>query len=162
MQKSLSERGITGNQIGLDVSCEQGQSIRRYYPRGKPYGAIMEHKDSEFFKKELLKLREEVLNDAETTADVGAIKVTSEDLPDVVDRSSMETDRNFTLRLLDRERKLLKKIDEALLRIENGEFGICESCGEDIARERLVARPVATLCIGCKQAQEEEQEQEKV
>jgi DnaK suppressor protein len=121
----------------------------------------MEHKDSEFFKGELLKLREEVLKDAEASAEVGAIKVKSEDLPDVVDRSSMETDRNFTLRLLDRERKLLKKIEEALLRIENGEFGICESCGEDIARERLVARPVATLCIGCKQAQEEAQDQEK-
>lgn len=118
----------------------------------------MEPKESEFFKQELLKLKEEVLRDAETTADVGAIKAKSEDLPDVVDRSSMETDRNFTLRLLDRERRLLKKIDEALLRIENGEFGICESCGEDIARERLIARPVATLCIGCKQAQEQEQE----
>lgn len=118
----------------------------------------MESKDTEFFKRELLKLREEVLNDAETSADVGAIKVKSEDLPDVVDRSSMETDRNFTLRLLDRERKLLKKIDEALLRIENGEFGMCESCGEDIGKDRLAARPVATLCIGCKQAQEQEKE----
>lgn len=121
----------------------------------------MESKDNEFFRRELLKLREEVLKDAETTADVGAIKVKSEDLPDVVDRSSMETDRNFTLRLLDRERKLLKKIDEALARIENGEFGMCESCGEDIGRERLTARPVATLCIGCKQAQEEAQEQQE-
>lgn len=121
----------------------------------------MEPKDNEFFKRELLKLREEVLNDAETSAEVGAIKVKSEDLPDVVDRSSMETDRNFTLRLLDRERKLLKKIDDALVRIDNGEFGMCESCGEDIGRERLIARPVATLCIGCKQAQEQAQEQEK-
>lgn len=131
------------------------------HPHNNQHGAIMEPKDNEFFKRELLKLKEEVLKDAETSADAGAIKVKSEDLPDVVDRSSMETDRNFTLRLLDRERKLLKKIDEALARIDDGEFGVCESCGEEIGRERLIARPVATLCIGCKQAQEEAQEQQE-
>ncbi len=118
----------------------------------------MDLKDIEFFRRELLKLRDDVLKDAETSADDGMIKVKNEDLPDVVDRSSMETDRNFTLRLLDRERKLLKKIDEALARLDSGEFGICESCGEEIGRERLTARPVATLCIGCKQAQEREEE----
>jgi DnaK suppressor protein len=121
----------------------------------------MDSKDIEFFKRELLKLKEDTLNDAQSSTEGGAIKVTSEDLSDSVDRSSMETDRNFTLRLLDRERKLLKKIDDALARIDDGEFGMCESCGENIGRERLVARPVATLCIGCKQAQEEAQDQEK-
>lgn len=121
----------------------------------------MESKDNEFFKRELLKLRDDILKDAESSTNGGAIRAKSEDLPDTVDRSSMETDRNFTLRLLDRERKLLKKIDEALSRIENGEFGMCESCGEQIGRERLIARPVATLCIGCKQAQEEAQEQQE-
>lgn len=118
----------------------------------------MDSRDNEFFRRELLKLKAEIMSDAESSANGGAIKVKNEDLPDVVDRSTTETDRNFTLRLLDRERKLLKKVDEALTRLDNGEFGICESCGEDIGKERLSARPVATLCIACKEAQEQNEE----
>ncbi|MDQ7010498.1 MAG: RNA polymerase-binding protein DksA [Mariprofundaceae bacterium] len=77
--------------------------------------------------------------------------------PDPTDQASMEADRNFDLRIKDRERKLIKKIDQALLRIKDGEFGICESCGGDISIKRLQARPVTTLCIDCKTAQEQEE-----
>jgi DnaK suppressor protein len=77
-----------------------------------------------------------------------------ENFPDLTDQASVETDQNFTLRLREREQKLLKKIDEALERIANGTFGICESCGEEISLKRLEARPVTTLCIECKTRQE--------
>ncbi len=70
--------------------------------------------------------------------------------PDPNDRATQESDRNFELRIRDRERKLINKIKEALERIDEGSFGICELCGEDISEARLKARPVTTLCIDCK------------
>lgn len=76
---------------------------------------------------------------------------------DPIDQAVFEFDRNFTLRIRDREMKLFNKILEALDRIEEGSFGICEECGEDIAFERLKARPVASYCIDCK-TQKEKQE----
>ncbi|MBM4137482.1 MAG: RNA polymerase-binding protein DksA [Nitrospira sp.] len=77
--------------------------------------------------------------------------------PDLGDQATAETDRNFMLRLRGRERSLLRKIDNALERIEQGIFGICERCKEDIGIKRLEARPVTTLCIECKMQQEEEE-----
>ncbi len=77
--------------------------------------------------------------------------------PDLADQAAAEMDVNFDLRLRDRERKLLRKIDEALERIKTGEYGICENCGADIGVRRLRARPVTTLCIDCKTAQEQEE-----
>jgi len=74
--------------------------------------------------------------------------------PDPTDRASLETDRNFLLRIRERERKLIDKIKEALERIDQGTFGICEMCGKEISHERLMARPVTTLCIECKKKQE--------
>ncbi|HEU0265770.1 MAG TPA: RNA polymerase-binding protein DksA, partial [Geobacterales bacterium] len=78
--------------------------------------------------------------------------------PDPNDRASQESDRTFELRIRDRERRLLAKIREALERIDDGTFGICEECGEEISEPRLRARPVTTLCIDCKM---EEERQEK-
>lgn len=77
--------------------------------------------------------------------------------PDLGDQAGMEIERNFLLRLRGREQKLLKKIDEALERIENGTFGLCEICGKEIDLKRLMARPVTTMCIECKIEQEEEE-----
>jgi len=77
--------------------------------------------------------------------------------PDPTDQASMETDRNFDLRIKDRERKLIKKVDQAINRIKKGEFGECDSCGGNISIKRLQARPVTTLCIECKTAQEQEE-----
>jgi len=74
--------------------------------------------------------------------------------PDPTDRASLESDRNFELRIRDRERMLINKIKQALQRIEDGTFGLCESCEEPIGEERLRARPVTTLCIDCKTEQE--------
>ncbi|MDQ6950412.1 MAG: RNA polymerase-binding protein DksA [Mariprofundales bacterium] len=75
--------------------------------------------------------------------------------PDPTDQATMETDRNFELRIKDRERKLIKKIDQALARITSDSFGVCESCDGAIHPKRLEARPVTTLCIECKNAQEQ-------
>jgi len=116
----------------------------------------MDEKKYEYFKNLLLQQRAEILKEA-NRATSGNLNVVEEELADTVDRSSVETDRNFTLRLLDRDRKLLKKIDEALDRLEGGDFGLCEECGEEIAIRRLKARPVATLCIECKEEQEREE-----
>lgn len=77
--------------------------------------------------------------------------------PDPGDRAELETHRGLTLRLRDRERKLMLKIYDALEKIENGTYGICEACGGEIGEERLRARPVTTLCIDCKEDQEEEE-----
>ncbi len=81
----------------------------------------------------------------------------SEALPDIGDQASAEANQNFTLRLREREQKLLKKITDAISRITDGSYGVCDSCGEKISKKRLKARPVTTLCIECK-TQEEEQE----
>ena len=77
--------------------------------------------------------------------------------PDPTDRASMEADRNFELRIRDRERRLIGKIKDALDRLESESFGICEICGEEISDERLKARPVTTLCIECKKKQENDE-----
>jgi len=77
--------------------------------------------------------------------------------PDPTDQATMESDRDFDLRIRDRERRLIRKIDQAMGRIKDGSFGVCDSCGGDISSKRLQARPVTTLCIDCKTAQEIEE-----
>lgn len=80
-----------------------------------------------------------------------------EHFPDPTDRASLEADRFSILRIRDRERKLMVKIQEALRRLDQGKYGICEVCGEEIGIARLKARPVTTLCIACKSDQEDEE-----
>ena len=84
------------------------------------------------------------------------------DFPDPTDRASLESDRNFLLRIKDRERKLIMKVKEALDRVENGTFGICESCGKPISEKRLMARPVTTQCIDCKTEEEKKERSERL
>lgn len=107
-------------------------------------------------KKELFKERHRILSEGDKTLGNG-LQQSPDDLPDFADQSSFESDRNFLLRLRDRERRLLAKIDEALQRIEEGTFGICEECGKQIGIKRLKARPVVSMCIECKTKQEEEE-----
>ena len=95
---------------------------------------------------------------AETGRTLSDMTLGPEDnFPDPTDRAALESDRNFTLRLRDRERKLVAKIKEAIKRIESGSFGTCESCGGEIEEKRMLARPVTTECIDCKTAAEEEE-----
>jgi DnaK suppressor protein len=80
-----------------------------------------------------------------------------ETFPDVSDQASAEVDQNFSMRIREREQKLLKKIEEALERMKSNTYGICERCGGEIPYKRLKARPVTTLCIECKTLQEQEE-----
>ena len=80
-----------------------------------------------------------------------------EALPDVSDQASAEADQNFSLRIREREQRLIKKIDEALDRMNQDTYGICERCEEEIPYPRLKARPVTTLCINCKTLEEQEE-----
>ena len=112
----------------------------------------MKKKDIEYFKEFLNKRLAELLSHADNT--VSGMTAPKENFPDPTDRASLEADRNFMLRIRDRENKLIKKIKKALDRIENGTFGICEKCGEDISVKRLKARPVTTHCIDCKTKEE--------
>jgi DnaK suppressor protein len=113
---------------------------------------IVEKKDIEYFREVLTNYLEELLNRADNTvSDMAAPK---ENLPDTTDRASLEADRILMLRIRDRENKLIKKIKEALARIEDDTYTICEKCGEDISLARLKARPVTTQCIDCKTKEE--------
>lgn len=112
----------------------------------------MKKKDIDDFKKLLSTRLEELLNQAGDT--VSGMTTPNENFPDPTDRAALESDRNFMLRIRDREHKLIKKIKKALERIENGTFGICETCGEEISVKRLKARPVTSQCIECKSKEE--------
>ena len=112
----------------------------------------MKKKDIDYFKEFLNDRLQELLSHADNT--VSGMTAPKENFPDPTDRASLESDRNFMLRIRDRENKLIKKIKKALDRIENDTFGICEKCGEDISVKRLKARPVTTHCIDCKTKEE--------
>jgi len=112
----------------------------------------------DYFRKKLEDLRTELLSEAEKT--ISEMTDHNDNYPDPTDRASAESDRSFELRIRDRERKLLAKINEAIERIDEGTYGICE-CGEDISDKRLEARPVTTLCIACKTRQENEEKARK-
>ena len=121
---------------------------------------MLSEEDLATIKKQLFRERERILAASDKTIE-DSLKQNPENSQDFADQSSFESDRNFVLRMRDRERKLLAKIDEALERIEKGDFGICSNCGGEIGLKRLMARPVVTLCIECKTLQEEEEKLQK-
>jgi len=104
------------------------------------------------FERLLQTQRKELLQDAERT--VNEMTEKDESFADPADRASWESEATRDLRIRDRERKLVSKIDEALARLADGTYGECEECGEMISVGRLKARPVTTLCINCKSEQE--------
>ncbi len=105
-------------------------------------------------KKKLITRKESLLAEAEEALN----ELPGQTMfPDLGDQATAETERSFMLRLRGRERRLLKKIDEAIERIESGVFGICDKCGMEIDIRRLEVRPVTALCIECKIQQEEEE-----
>ncbi len=112
----------------------------------------MDRERLEYFREELHKKKEEILAEAgKTLSDMTA---QTGNVPDPNDRATIESGRNFELRIRQRESRLTAKIEEALVRIDDGTFGICQACGEPIGLKRLEARPVTTLCIDCKTLQE--------
>lgn len=112
---------------------------------GGKYGVI---------RRELEKQRQAILDEA---GEGLTKRERPEAFPDVSDQASAEVDQNFSMRIKEREQKLLKKIDEALDRMNKNVYGICERCEEEIPYQRLKARPVTTLCIACKTLQEQEE-----
>lgn len=112
----------------------------------------MRRRDLNFFRRLLNSRLQELLMEAEKTKNT--VKGTEESSSDPMDQASDQLERDFLLRLRDRESKLMVKIKEALEKIESGTFGECEECGQQISLKRLRARPVATLCIDCKHEQE--------
>lgn len=111
----------------------------------------------EYFRQKLLEWKNELLKDSVET--IQHLQEETQPEPDVADRASAETDRAIELRTRDRERKLINKIDEALMRIEDGSYGFCEETGDPIGLQRLEARPIATLSL---EAQERHERDEKV
>jgi len=107
----------------------------------------------EHFKNKLEEMKEDLLSEADKT--ISEMTGQNDNYPDPTDRASAESDRNFELRIRDRERKLMNKVNSALKRIKDGTYGDCDGCGDEIGIARLEARPVTTLCIKCKTKQED-------
>ncbi len=118
---------------------------------------FMNERQLEYFRRKLIVWKEDILKGSQET--LLELANSSRNIPDIADRASEETDRALELRTRDRQRKLISKIDAALRRIENGEFGYCEVTGERISLKRLDARPIATMTL---QAQEAHERNERV
>lgn len=118
---------------------------------------FMNERQTEYFRKRLTDWRDELLSDGRDT--IETLQDGTRNIPDVTDRASEETDRALELRTRDRQRKLVGKIDAALRRIDEGEFGYCEVTGDPISLKRLDARPIATMSL---EAQERHERREKV
>ena len=113
----------------------------------------MKKKDLAKFRKMLEESRDALLASARRTLEEETV-LDTDDLPDELDLASSEYAQSMVFRLRDREKFLLRKIEKALVRIDEGTFGVCESCDDPIAVKRLAARPVTTMCIRCKEEQE--------
>ena len=118
---------------------------------------FMNERQLEYFRRKLEAWKADILDDGKST--IESLQEGARNIPDVADRASEETDRALELRTRDRQRKLVAKIDQALRRIEEGEYGYCQVTGEPISLKRLDARPIATMSL---EAQERHERREKV
>ena len=118
---------------------------------------FMNDRQVEYFRRKLLNWKADLLNESKNT--IEGLQDGTRNIPDIADRASEETDRALELRTRDRQRKLVAKIDAALRRIDEGEYGYCDETGEPISLKRLDARPIATLSL---EAQERHERREKV
>ena len=118
---------------------------------------FMNDRQSEYFKRKLLIWKADLMSDSKDT--IEGLQDGTRNIPDIADRASEETDRALELRTRDRQRKLVAKIDSALRRIDEGEYGYCEKTGDPISLRRLDARPIATMTL---EAQEKHERKEKV
>ena len=154
MVKSNQVNGASG------VEEESGMKVESFLPdnytpaEDEPF---MNDRQLEYFRVKLLKWKAELLGDSKHT--IEGLQDSTRNIPDIADRASEETDRALELRTRDRQRKLVAKIDRALRRIDEGEYGYCEVTGEPISLKRLDARPIATMSL---EAQERHERREKV
>ena len=128
---------------------------KNYLPTEKE--PFMNDKQKEFFRRKLQTWRSEIISETKET--LNNLQYESSNFSDLADSASSEADRSLELRSRDRQRKLISKIDDALLRIDDGSYGYCEETGEEIRLKRLIARPIATLSID---AQELHERKEKI
>jgi len=139
------------------MTAEFHTQFKPYAPKkGEQY---MNAKQLEHFRKMLSTLKQELSQDIDRTVHTMQDEATI--FADPNDRASQESDMALELRNRDRERKLIKKIEETIGKIDAGEYGYCESCGIEIGLKRLEARPTATLCIDCKTLDEIKERQQK-
>ena len=145
-------------QVGLDEGIEMKAETFIYDDyRPAEDEPFMNDKQLEYFRRKLLNWKADLLADTRDT--IEGLQDGTRNIPDVADRASEETDRALELRTRDRQRKLVAKIDSALRRIDEGEYGYCDVTGEPISLKRLDARPIATMNL---EAQERHERREKV
>jgi len=138
-------------------STAQLHGIKPYKEKkGEEY---MNEKQLEHFRAVLNAWKDELMQEVDRT--VGHMKDDAANFPDPADRASQEEEFSLELRTRDRERKLIKKIDESLNEVDKGDYGYCETCGVEIGIRRLEARPTATQCIDCKSLDEIKEKQTK-
>lgn len=123
----------------------------------KPGEDYMNEAQKEHFRKILTAWRDQLRSEVDRT--VGHMKSEAANFPDPVDRASQEEEFALELRARDRERKLIKKIEKTLQKLDNDDFGYCEQCGVEIGIKRLEARPTADLCVDCKSLAEIKEKQ---
>ena len=129
---------------------------KKYTPNNKEKYMCFKHKA--FFKKKLLDWRKEIIDANSKSLNLSEVdnEIFS---PDIVDQASSVTEKNVEIHTMNRQRKLLSKIDKAIKRIQDNTYGYCEDTGEPIGVKRLIARPIATLSI---EAQEQHEKNEKI
>ena len=143
---AASTKGDDGNGTLADIDY-----------RPSPDEPFMNERQLEYFRRKLQVWKDSIL--AESKGTLAQLQTDSLREPDITDRASSETDWSIELRTRDRQRKLISKIDAALRRIEEGEYGYCEVTGEPISLARLEARPIATMTV---EAQERHERNEKI
>ena len=136
----MSERSINDLPEGYVAKLELADD---YLPSNKDEYMCDEH--IEYFKRRIEQWKDDLLKESNET--IANLKSEARDISDDAERASRETENTFELRTRDRYRKLLKKVNKALRRIESGDYGYCEETDEEIGLPRLIARPIATLCI---------------
>ncbi|WP_246172711.1 RNA polymerase-binding protein DksA [Marinicella rhabdoformis] len=136
----MSERSINDLPEGYVAQLELADG---YLPTDKDEYMCDEH--IEYFRRRIEQWKEELLKESNET--IENLRSEARDVSDEAERASRETENTFELRTRDRYRKLLKKVNKALRRIESGDYGYCEETDEEIGLPRLIARPIATMCI---------------
>ncbi|MCP4754241.1 MAG: RNA polymerase-binding protein DksA [Proteobacteria bacterium] len=117
-------------------------------------------KEKAYYQQKLEGMQNQLVEEFGET--VQEMQDSNQEFPDPTDRANFESERNTTLRIRDRERKLIRKIRNALDRLENDEYNVCDECGDYIRKERLDARPVTTLCINCKEIEEQKEKIQQI
>ena len=153
---------MTQHPDALDLENKEDQSLKAEVFLPDDYRPVedepfMNERQQEYFRRKLMEWRDDLLAGSRDT--IEALQDGTRAIPDVADRASEETDRALELRTRDRQRKLVAKIDQALRRLDEGEFGYCQVTGDPISLKRLDARPIATMTL---EAQERHERREKV